>query len=343
MIYEIKENDSIKKLTSKEYNYVFDKTNGNFARWGKTFKDDPNYCKYGPEILDIEVTTSCKGPGGIPCSFCYKSNTPNGKNMSLSTFKKILRKMPDTCMQLAFGADAQCESNPDIWAMAEFTRDLGMVPNITVADISDEVADKLSNVMGAVAVSRYANKDLCYNSVKKLTDRGMSQVNIHMMISQETFEQAKETLRDYSIDERLAKLNAVILLSLKTKGRGESHHPLTESQFRELVDYAFDNNISLGFDSCSAPKFAKAIEGRDDEEQLLQCTEPCESTCFSSYVDVGGNFYPCSFCEGIDGWEEGLDVANCNDFIDDVWNHERTKEFRTKLLSNCRNCPVFEV
>ena len=88
-----------KIFRSEHYNYNFDKETGFFARWGKTLEDDPEFCPYGPEILDIEVSTVCHQG----CSFCYKSNTSKGLNMSLETFKKIFNLMPRTLTQIAFG------------------------------------------------------------------------------------------------------------------------------------------------------------------------------------------------------------------------------------------------
>ncbi|MCK5020897.1 MAG: hypothetical protein KAS32_28005, partial [Candidatus Peribacteraceae bacterium] len=190
MTYEIHENDSVKALTSPEINYVFDKNTGFSAVWGKTRDDDPDWSPYGPFIADIEITTSCKGPGGKLCKFCYKSNNPVGDYMSLDKFKRVFDKLPNTLQQIAFGVDAQCESNPDTFQIMEYCRNNGVIPNVTVADISDDVADNLSKLCGAVAVSRYDDKDYCYNSIKKLTDRGMDQVNIHMMISSESYNQA---------------------------------------------------------------------------------------------------------------------------------------------------------
>lgn len=153
--YTVKETAEDKIVYSPDYNYFFNKKTGFFLRWGQKLDDDPNCCDFGPEILDIEVTTQCSGPGGKLCPFCYKGNTPNGVNMSLDTFKTILDKMPDTLTQIAFGADAHATSNPDLFAMMEYARTKDIVPNITVADISDETADRLLKYVGACAVSRY--------------------------------------------------------------------------------------------------------------------------------------------------------------------------------------------
>ena len=168
--YTVIDSKKTKVALGEDYKYIFNKDNGNFMRWGKTPKDDPNYSPIGGEILDIEVTTQCNGINGKLCPFCYKSNTPDGKNMSLDTFKSILDKMGVQLTQVAFGADSEASSNPELFQMAEYCREKGVVPNITVANISDETADRLASVMGAVAVSRYDDKDACYDSVKKLTD-----------------------------------------------------------------------------------------------------------------------------------------------------------------------------
>ena len=162
------------------------------------------------------------------------------------------------------------------------------------------------------------------------------------MISEETFANAMETMTDYLTDDRLKKLNAIVFLSLKKKGRGVGHTPLPQKKFKLLIDYAFENDIPIGFDSCSAHKFLKAIEGRPDYRQLSENVEPCESGCFSSYVDVNGDFYPCSFAEGCDGWKTGLPVSNVDSFIN-IWNNKRVVDFRKNLIKVGRNCPLYEV
>ncbi len=94
---------TVKVCISENYNYTFDKINGDFKRWGNTYEDDPQFSPVFAEIADIEITTACSGAltkiNGKeirkPCAFCYKSNTPNGYNMSFETFKKIIDKTPN--------------------------------------------------------------------------------------------------------------------------------------------------------------------------------------------------------------------------------------------------------
>jgi len=345
---KILDNDRYKIGRSSDYNFNFDKQTGYFERWGITKEDDPQLCEYGPEILDIEITTICNGvkqPNGkeSPCLFCYKNNTSIGKNMSFKTFKCIIDKFPKTLTQIAFGADSHATSNPDLWKMMEYSRSIGVIPNITVADISEETADKLSQYCGAVAISRYTNKDLCYDSVKRLTDRGMDQINIHMLVSSETEDMVWETLQDRLIDPRLEKLNAIVLLSLKKKGRGHSYNILPVIKFNAIINFALNNNIKIGFDSCSCQKFLNGIQSRDNYELLNTFCEPCESSLMSFFVDVNGYGFPCSFTQGNTEWTDGINMVDCTNFIKDVWFHKKIHTFRQSLLNNNRNCIIYNI
>ena len=113
--------------------------------------------------------------------------------------------------------------------------------------------------------------------------------------------------------------------------------------FKKIINAAFDNNIGFGFDSCGCNKFLKAVEKHKDYEQLKTLAEPCESSCFSMYSDVNGYFYPCSFCEGVDKWKEGLSIIDCDSFITDIWYHEKTIKFRNNLIAKKRKCPIYTI
>ena len=347
MSFKIFDNSDVRLVRSEHYNYNFRKSDGYFERWGKTKEDDPMAAPF-PEILDIEISDKCSGVGGIPCAFCYKSNTPNGTNMSFETFKTIIDKMkplPDRLgvTQIAFGADASCTSNPDLFKMMEYSRECDIVPNITVADISEEVADKFAKNCVSVAVSRYQNKSYCYDSVERLTKRGMTQVNIHQMICNETLEQTYETISDIKNDSRLLKMNAIVFLSLKQKGRGTGFTPLSYEEFSKLIRHCLELGINFGMDSCSAGKMLKMIQSDPSLEKFLTVIEPCESTLMSSYINVDGEFFPCSFTECAEEWQTGIDVVNCDDFVKDVWNHPRTEKFRNNLLNCKRFCPLYNI
>lgn len=361
----LNEETGVKYFISPEANYTFDSKSGMMCMWGKTFKDSPTVFP-APNILDIEITDICSGIGygenRRVCPFCYKSNLPtNDSNMSFETFKKIFDILPKSLTQIAFGADATLTSNPDLWKMMEYCRENGVVPNITAAQIDDETADKLVQYCGAVAISKYHDKDICYDSIKRLTDRGLHQVNMHFMISEETYDRALETLEDIKTDERLSKLNAIVFLSLKQKGRGVGYHPLSQEKFDNLLKIAVSNKIGVGFDSCSSYKAMLAfnnpeileILGTESAEGIKSCIIPCESTLESNYINVKGFWYPCSFCEGENDWKEGINVLECtstSDFLNKVWINKKTEEFRKSLLNtacnnseHCRTCPYYNV
>lgn len=352
--YGVFNTPDVKILKHPDVNYFFNKKTGFMATWGKTKEENPNFSPVGPFIADIEISTICHGINNKPCKFCYKSNTGVGENMSLETFKKVFSKLGPQLTQIAFGA-GDIDSNPDIWAIMEYCRNNGknyVIPNITINgwNLTDEYADNLSRLCGAVAVSMYDPKDICYDAVKKLTDKGMSQVNIHKLVALETFDSCMEAMRDSKTDPRLEKLNAIVFLALKPRGKRNNLTPLGTEKYKELIDFAFENNIKVGFDSCSAPMFLNAVKDRPNYKELEQLCEPCESTLFSVYLDVSGQMYPCSFLEEKG---EGINIAECSNFIRDAWFSDRTAKFRKDLIdtekdciingNGCRKCPKYDI
>jgi hypothetical protein len=260
--------------------------------------------------------------------------------MSFETFKTIFHKLPPTITQIAFGVGTT-RRHPEMWDMFRYCRENGVVPNLTInGDVDDNEFDLIAELAGACAVSIY-DKDLSYNAVKKLTDRGMNQINIHYMISNETYDGALQLLEDRKTDPRLAKLNAIVFLSLKPKGRATKNNfsKLPQDKFNNLVEIAMSNGIGMGFDSCSCFKFLKSVEDRDNYKQLESFADPCESTMYSSYINCRAEFYPCSFAEGDGEWKTGLSVLECDDFLEDIWNHDRTIKFRENAIK-CRSCKM---
>lgn len=249
--------------------------------------------------------------------------------------------------QIAFGSGSTALENPELFDMMRHARSVGVIPNITVADVSEETAKTLSELCGAVAVSKHADKNVCYNTIKKLTDCGMSQVNMHFVVHKNSKVSAIETINDIKNDPRLAKMNAIVFLSLKKKGNGEKLQTLELEGFREIIDYSFEQNIRFGMDSCSGGKFIEVIKDREDFKKLFEYVEPCESTKISSYINVDGKFYSCSFCENSESFKVGIDAVDCSNFLKDVWYNEKTIEWRNNLLKKNSegnfNCPVFEV
>ena len=199
---------------------------------------------------------------------------------------------------------------------------------------------------------------------QKLSDEQQAQiirdqfaVNIHFMLAQETYDRAFEVVEDIATDPRLTKMRAIVFLSHKPKGRNKQRfHALRDiADWRRLIEYATVLGVSFGMDSCSAPMILKSYEGTPEYDRVSAMIEPCEAYLFSSYVSADGEFFPCSFTEGQPGWETGIDVLGCTDFVKDVWNHPRAEEWRNRLLGStqgcvscssqplCRACPAFPI
>jgi len=329
---------SIRRFNSEGYNYLFDTETGFFVRWGKTREDDPFFSPFGPELLDIEVSDICSRE----CSWCYKSNNKNGGNMSLSVFERILNKIPKALTQIAFGI-GDLDANPDLIKMLIYTRKKGYVPNITIngIKIDEEWAYYLANLCGAIAVSHY-NDAKCYNAVNLLSTAGLKQVNIHKLVAKETYDSVFNLLENCKNDKRLKKLNAVVFLSLKQKGMRNIFNPLNSDEFSEIIKAAMKLNVNIGFDSCSARKFLNAVQNHPHYDVFKLMAEPCESACFSMYINRNGIAYPCSFLEGEAGYK-GINMMEIKDFLREVWYGEEFRNFRGKLKHTDRNCPHFKI
>jgi hypothetical protein len=218
--------------------------------------------------------------------------------------------------------------------------------------MNDDWFDFLASNCGAVAVSQYED-DVCFNAVKKLTDLGMKQVNIHKVLTKDNYESCFELIDKAITDERLEKLNAIVFLALKKKGMGTNAESLDSIElFKKLVEYAFEKKVNIGFDSCSAPNFLKSMENNRDIRKHINFIEPCESGLFSFYGNVHGEFFPCSFMEGVGEWKTGIDGIYIKDFINEVWFNQRLVDWREKLINtsvnckcklknHCRSCPVY--
>jgi hypothetical protein len=266
--------DRAVKAKDGSFHMMFRKSDGFTAKWGRMVEDDPTHCPWGNEIADIEITTSCSGirdkdGNRAPCAFCYKSNQPNGSYMSFDTFKVVFDKMnqPKTMTQIAFGVDAECRTNPDMWRIMDYALENGVTPNVTVADIDQHTAENIVKRCGACAVSCYErNKNCCYDSIKLLTDEAKAQgrdsfkVNMHLLVSHETEKFVFEVLNDRLNDERLKNMGAIVLLSLKQKGRGKAFSKMDDEVYRKVIFFLQDNHISYGSDSCGANRLMASLK-----------------------------------------------------------------------------------
>ena len=343
---QVKENDKFKVCKSSDYNFLFDKKTGFFARFGAKKEDDPQYAP-GCEIADIEIVSggNCLGK----CNFCYKCNniaSPK-KTMTLEQFQEVFKRLPKTLTQIAFGI-TDIYANPDFFKIMKFCLENGIVPNYTThgLDLDQQAIEMTAKLCGAVAVS-IVDKEKSYDAIKAFTDAGMTQVNVHYMLSDLSYNGAFSLIDDVKNDNRLSKLNAIVFLQYKDKNPHSKHHSLLNiEKYRKLIDYCEKNKVYYGMDSCSAGTFLESIRGREDEQRMAQCVDSCESLRMSIYINSECKVFPCSFCENTPGWEDGINILEHNSF-DEIWYHSRVKEWRKTLIDTmtdgCCHCPIYNL
>jgi len=313
------------------------KTKFDFKEFLADLETDGSFENTAVEIVDWEISERCDAN----CSFCYKSNVAtSGNNISFEDFKKTFKKLPPSVTTIAYGIGS-ISLCPDLFKILNYTKDNGICPTITINGFAtDEELEKLSKVVSACAVSVY-NKNKSYDCIKKLTDHGLEQCNIHALICEETYEKTLEILNDIKTDSRLSKLRAIVMLSLKEKGRSVGkYHILSQEKFDILFQFAVDNNIGFGFDSCSAAKAFSFINRNPQYEYMRTYIEPCESGGkYSSYINSKSEYFPCSFSEGQGDWKTGLSVSMCKNFMPDIWFNQKTKKFGDEV-KRCRECNI---
>ena len=343
------------KMTMNEshtYHCFFSKLDGFNLRFGKTIDDDPEYCGLGPEILDLEVSVNgcVPVPGSTNCRYCYKNNT-NAKptNMTFETFKQIVDSFPKNLSQIAFGITG-LQTNPDREKMFEYCRKIGIIPNVTTvgADMDEHMKDVLCRWCGAVAVSCYTGaKELCYKTIKELHDYAKEKynrdlhVNMHIVVSEDNMPHLREVLKDIA-DKKVDGLKSVVLLRIKPKGRAAHMNcRVSKDIYRELVTFCLDNNISFGFDSCSATPVMEVLTEFGHPGLCASC-EKCESSSLSAYINVFGQYWSCSFMEGREDVIKPIDVLKYNHSYE-WWNADSVKFVRQHTNCCKQSCPWYNL
>ena len=248
-------------------------------------------------------------------------------------------------LQLAFGI-TNLTTNPELLKICAFAQKIGITPNITCHGrdvVSDAFMKALCDMCGSIAVSKY-DKDLTYNFIERLAYNGARQINMHLLVSEETYDDIIETFKDVKTDKRLQYLDCIILLFLKQRGRGEGYHRISEEKADAMFDFALDNNISIGFDICSSHRFCSFVNKYQNKmKNFPNLYDFCDSACFAGYTNTLGEYCPCSFVERNGIWAESPNVLECHNFIDDIWNGEKNNLYRSVLIGKDKYCIYYDV
>lgn len=312
---------------SEGYNFFGDTDTGLTMRWGNTVKSNPVYAEW-PELADISISNHCtKG-----CEFCYKDSKNNNSFMSLEDYEFVLSSLTDekwgSVFQVALGGGEPLE-HPDFIEIINITNSRGIVANFTTngMHINKEVASKIKNKVGAVAISISKAEEINVDKIKILTDEGIK-TNIHFVLDNESISDAIDILSG-KYDYLLEKVNGVIFLTYKPKGRANLEKCLrVDENFNKFIDL-IDNNISkvrIGFDACFVPMLMKNTEVEVDY------IDSCECGFFSVYIDENLNVQPCSFAND-NRFSYNLKEYN----FKDIWMNKYDTYRKEIMKNNCKN------
>ncbi|MDP4209683.1 MAG: radical SAM protein [Bacteroidota bacterium] len=306
-----------------DYNFIADQESGMTFRWGKTFKDNPNFAPV-PELVDISISNHCsKG-----CDYCYRNSKPDNSFMSLDDYKFVLSSLNHqkygNVFQVALGGGEPLE-HPEILEILNITRQFNIVPNFTTngKNITQSIIDNIYGKVGAVAVSLNNMNDISNSKIKLLINGGI-RTNIHYVIDRNNIKQAIQILKG-DFNENLKRINALIFLTYKPSGRGNLENILVTNSvlndFIELIDNS-KASCNIGFDACFVPMLMRFTKTNID------FIDSCEVGFFSVYIDENLRVSPCSFSNNTNSYS-----LNEFDFYD-IWLN-KFDSFRTKVTNAC--------
>ena len=163
---------------------------------------------------------------------------------------------------------------------------------------------------------------------------------MHIVVSNDNMPHLKEVLQDIA-DKKVDGLKSVVLLRIKPKGRAAHMDcKIPMSTYEEIVKFCLDHKISFGFDSCSATPVMEVLK-KIGRPELCQSCESCESSKLSSYINVKGEYWSCSFAEETD-FMKPIDVLKHKSAIE-WWNSDEVKRIRFYDKPACKSCPIFDL
>ncbi len=320
----------INRYPNQSYETIFNQKSGLLIRLEDEAGDDPFWCSYGPELIDISITNWCDRA----CSFCYKKSSTAGKHLSLEAYELILRQAAQMrVLQVALGG-GNPNQHPDFCEILRLTRDkYNIVPSYTTngRGLNEEILTATRKYCGAVAVSMYEPYDEAFLAVQNLL-RYRIKTNIHFLLTSKSIGTAIQWLKE--LPRMLQGINAVIFLNYKPVGRNPDRKLLAKNS-PDIQSFFYlagtPHEFKVGFDSCSISGIARFMN--------ISPTfiEPCEAGRFSMYISEENKMYPCSFMVN-----KTQGVAVTDDNMQTVWQkHDIFTRMRGSLSSNpCHECSV---
>lgn len=292
-----------------------------------------------PHLLDVGIMGHCRHGLSGQCAQsgvqCYQ-NGPNRfqPNMPLDDFKCLADECSGRVYQFALGGRGDPDMHEDFEAILAYSRDRGIVPNLTTSGwgLTRAKARLMKQYCGAAAVSWY-DLEHTLPAIELLLAEGV-QTNIHYVLSNRSLAAA---IRFLEAGEAPAGIHKVIFLLHKPVGLGQSRNVLRifDSRVRHFFNLFNREDIRCrgGFDSCSVPALLNLAPGVHGAS-----LETCEGARFSAYVTPDLRLLPCSFDQA-QRWAVELRGSS----IEQAWYSEAFEDFRHRLRTTCPGCQLQEL
>lgn len=300
-------------------------------------KADPFSLKL-PSLIDIGIMGHCHNK----CPICYQGDVEED-HMDISDFIKIIDQIKHHTNQVALGGRGDPNKHPQFEEFLMYAKHNRVVPNYTTSgkNLTQEEVDLSKKYCGAVAVSNYY-QPFTYQAIEMFMNSGVK-TNIHFVFSKETFDHAIAVLKGEDIWEGkvdLKRLNAVVFLLFKQRGRAENMQELRPTAYQinllsQAIKSVQDNPLpfKIGMDSCLVNFYYEFVTSLTDSEKMSLDT--CEASRMSAYISPSMRMMPCSFCN----MGEGVSITDSS--IKDVWDNSEVFMKARKILMNKRNiCPA---
>jgi len=336
---QVFENKEKKYIVSNNYNCILDKKTNSFLRCGKNIEDVP--LSGALEYVDIELSTIYNNTDDY--EFMFKKEATNKKYMKFNTFRKIINILPKSLNHINFITDPECKTNPDIWKILYYCKLKSITSSITVDNIDRYKSEKISSLCKSVSVNLHLNKNICYDTIKRLNEFGIKP-NLNILVSKDTHHIIIRTLYDYKHDERLKNINSIFFIGLKNNENWRFLKKLDKKEFKSIINDMLDKGIPFGLDNYLSFYFISSIKNKLMYYYDMSFN-PCEALTFHAYIDVNGYIFPCKYYTPNTQQFLGFNLFDKRGF-DKIWSHEKFVKIKENFI-NCnengiRFCPLFE-
>ncbi|MDP2873102.1 MAG: radical SAM protein [Bacillota bacterium] len=319
----------------------FDPATGFYCRTGVLDENghdtgvDPFMAEF-PELLDIGVMGHCAHGLSGECARagiqCYQSGaTVHQDNMALDDFRWIVDQSRGRVFQFALGGRGDPELHSDFEEMLAYSRDNGIVPNLTTSGflLDGKRAALIAKYCGAAAVSWYRTEHTL-RAIDLLLQAGV-RTNIHFLLGGDTVDEAIGLLQGDGLPQGV---NRVVFLLFKPVGQGRQDNVLVPDDSRVATFFRLmdtDRGLRIaGFDSCSVPAIINHTSVID-----RNAFDTCEGARFSAYITPDMKLLPCSFDQEM-RWAFDLRAGGAS--IAEGWESPGFEDFRSRLRDACPHC-----